>query len=980
MGLCLTKDSTQRKNFKETMKAVARLSKDPLIKKFDGMSHENFKWLWKKYTGKDFDVHTIHIDKGDIGVFEAGVKEWRSTLGKRKGWFSQNVKLPVALARSIKGGQDLVTAIGESMSYNQRQIQEGGRHIKVMMDGLYSMFTESFTKSKFKGFQKLEEQLMTATSPKQKQEALKQLKLFVETTEGGQILTRYNKLLDGTSLPKTPTENKIVSEWNILRVESMKNLLNGAISARRLIESVTNDSNRRHLMKAYEKVQNQIDALLISSKMNFREFHKNWDKNNTNGEIAIRNENDLQIFNPYSKTYEKYQKYNSETGEYVVGMKQYSPKYVIELTDIMHQIASFAKSDNKSVDWKNMTPAQIDTILEKELGVENVVNRLKIAGETDKYYSLDPAFYLNKYVNDVASFNLRSRINLNYHMSMRPIIESIRLNNLKGGKKDIGEYSRHLLDIMTEIKESALISNGSPTSVTDNMVRTINAFEYASKLGWSIRGAFKNRTQALNNWIWYGKRGYRIGREFKNQTSREYDSTAEGKEQTNEAMLQRQKKRFGMLMGVKTDAGSVSAATKGSFDVILIPKGMDVNERGQLVRSTKGKTSRQIADTFAKGADKMSVFMKWAENNNRIETFDMAFAHAFMGEKTRLDYHRKELEMKLGKAPTTRQLYDHIETISGNMAFEMVKKLHFDYDNWAKARILQGRTGKVVGQYQHFKWAFFDLHYNMVKDMVRDIKGFRFTERDPLDPSKTIVAQSFTRMFRSTMLYSVIPGMFALLTDMDIGGIASVYGIPLFEEDQKGKGSKKSTVSIIENPIMEETSKILQFWANMDHSGDPDKEAAYYDSYYGKGPLIANLGPFLSDVFTAAEITDFLNLTSDEYEEHKKLNYNPDDPDWWYQVARIFNIQGSRTAYKTMPALAKGQWEKAFRVETGMFKPKWITKWREEQVKKYVGGLYNETSMLPDINFERRKNKRKSKDQKERDRERTRLAALAALG
>lgn len=56
---------------------------------------------------------------------------------------------------------------------------------------------------------------------------------------------------------------------------------------------------------------------------------------------------------------------------------------------------------------------------------------------------------------------------------------------------------------------------------------------------------------------------------------------------------------------------------------------------------------------------------------------------------------------------------------------------------------------------------------------------------------------------------------------------------------------------------MEETSKILQFWANMDHSGDPDKEAAYYDSYYGKGPLIANLGPFLSDVFTAAEITDF---------------------------------------------------------------------------------------------------------------------------
>tara|TARA_R100000700_G_scaffold36129_2_gene45190 strand:- start:691 stop:3621 length:2931 start_codon:yes stop_codon:yes gene_type:complete len=975
MALCLTKDSTQRKNFKEVMKVVAGLTKDPLIKKFDGMNSENFEFLWHRYTGKPWDPTTVHIDKGDAGVFKAGVMEWRSTLGKRQGWFSQNVKLPVALARNIKGGNELVQAIGESMSYNQRQIQEGGRHVKVMIDGLYSMFTESFTKSGFKEFQNLEAELMNAITPKEKTEALRKLTLFTETTEGGKILTRYNKLLDGTTLPKTPTENTIVSEWNVLRVESMKNLLNGAISARRLIQSVTNEGNRKHLMNAYEKVQDQIDALLVSSKMNFREFNKNY---KSDGEmLVLKNESDLKVFNPYTKTYEKYQKYNGE-GEYVVGLKQYSPKYVIELTDIMHQIASFAKSDNKSIDWKNMTPAQVEAILEKELSPENVVNRLKIAGETDKYYSLDPVYYLNKYVNDVASFNLRSRINLNYHSAMKPLLESIRSNNLKGGDKDVGAYSKHLLEIMTEIKDSALYSNGSPTSAMDNMVRTINAFEYASKLGFSVRGALKNRTQAFNNWIFYGTRGYRITRDFKNQTSREYDSTTDGKEQTNEAMINRQKKRFGMLMGVKEAAGTVSAATKGSMDVILIPEGFDVNNRGQLIRSTKGETSRKIADKFAKGADKFSTFMKWAENRNRIETFDMAFAHAFMGEKTRLDYHKKQLEQKLGKAPTTKQLYDHIETTSGNMAFEMVKKLHFDYDNWAKARILQGRAGKVIGQYQHFKWAFFDLHYNMVKDLVRDVKGFRFTERDPLDPSKMIVSQSFTRMFRAAALYSVLPGLFALVSDADVGGLASVYGITPFEEDQKRRGSNKATVSIIENPIMEESSKLLQFLGNMNHSGDADKEKQYYDSYYGKGPIVANLGPFLSDVITAAEITDFLNLTSDEYEEHKKLNYNPDDSDWWYQVGRIFNIQGSRTFWKTMPALAKGQWEKAFRIETGMFKPKWITKWRDKQKKKLFNMTYNSTSALPNIDFERG-SKRKTKNQKELEKEKTRLAALAAL-
>lgn len=55
------------------------------------------------------------------------------------------------------------------------------------------------------------------------------------------------------------------------------------------------------------------------------------------------------------------------------------------------------------------------------------------------------------------------------------------------------------------------------------------------------------------------------------------------------------------------------------------------------------------------------------------------------------------------------------------------------------------------------------------------------------------------------------------------------------------------------------------------------------------------MGPFVSDILTMAELTDFLNLTGDRYEEHRNLNYDPTDSDWWYQVARIFNIQAART-------------------------------------------------------------------------------------
>ena len=133
-----------------------------------------------------------------------------------------------------------------------------------------------------------------------------------------------------------------------------------------------------------------------------------------------------------------------------------------------------------------------------------------------------------------------------------------------------------------------------------------------------------------------------------------------------------------------------------------------------------------------------------------------------------------------------------------------------------------------------------------------------------------------------------------------------------------------------------------------------NEQARHYSAYYGKGPITGNLGPFLSDILTAAELTDFLNLTGAEYAEQKKLNYDPSDSDWWYNVARIFSIQGSRTFWKTIPAAMKGQWEKIARMETGAYKPKWITKWREKQVKKLAKATYGATDILPTIKFKER--------------------------
>ena len=993
MAICLSKDERQRNNAKAVMKIAAKISADPKAQALGATDMETFNWLWRKYTKSQYyDPVTVRIDESDVKLFELGSKEWLKGLTKRSSFFGRNFKLPKALAGGIKGGSDFIARVSEAVSYNQRQMKEGKKQIDVMQEGLYQMFFDpessiikeasaNWSKAEYKKFQNLERDLMVAEpNSKGQTDALEALINFIGSGKegdplGGKILRRYQKLLSMEVNPETQNEHNIVNHWNVLRADSMKNLLNASISARRTIETLQDPDKKDHLIRAHDMLQEQIDALLIEGGESLKKMSN--DYRQKEGIYIPQEGSALMIFDPATGISRPYKKLNSTTGESVVGIKKYYPKFVIELTDIMQNLVQYSKSSEKTP-WNDMTPEQITNQIEKEINPTAISNRMKIAGETEKYWSLDPYHYLHKYVHDVASFNMRSRINHAYADATKPIVDAIRRNNAENGDAQVGEYSRYLLDVLTEVKDSALMQGGSTHGI-DDAVRMINAFEYISKLGFSVRGGLKNRTQGLFNWVRYGRRGYRVSKNFKNTSDREYDS-ADARDLTNQAMTTRQKKRFGMLIGVKAAAAKLSAATAGSLDMVLIPKGYDTDATGHLIIATKDSNLKRAADATAWAAEKTSGMMRWAENKNRNSTFDMAFAHSFLAEKHRKEYHRKALIESGIENPTNEQIYDRIENIAGNEAFEMVKFLHYDYDNWAKARILRSGgegmwqksgAGRVIGQYQHFKFAFFDMQYNMIRDGLRDVKAFKFTEKDPTNPNKIVVSQNFSQMMRLASLYSVIPGLVALVTDTDVGGAMSAFGnfIPLFPEDRKGKGDKSSATGLIENPVIEEASKLLEFFANS-KDGDMNEQAKHYSAYYGKGPITGSLGPFVSDILTAAELTDFLNLTGAEYAEQKKLNYDPTDPDWWYNVSRIFSIQGSRTFWKTIPAAMKGQWEKIARMETGAYKPKWITKWREKQVKKLAKATYGATDILPDIKFK----------EKSSNAERIRKKALASLG
>ena len=999
--------------------------KDPLATEMGWNDKGSLEWLWKKYTRTVFDPVGKELNSKDVNIFLKALKnEFLPSLGRREGLFGTYFKLPRVLAKGFKGGEEFVTEIGEAVSYNQKLMKDGSTHIKKMIDGMYEMFLDvnapyysqarnkQWSKKEYKEFQRLERDLLVSTpGTTQNSQALKNLLNMLGASTGkstsdplgGQILRRFQDILEFKVQPVTQAEKKVRAHWDILRVESMKDLLNGSIAARRTIETLLeSDPARIDLLKAHDKITEAIDQLLVQSDFDARNISNKYKVEN--GITIPQNPKDMMVYDPKTKTYSPYRIKGTENTAIGIQYKsdssvvKYSPKYVMELTDIMHNLSSYAKDSSNKAAWNGKTASEIRFEIEQALSPQAISNRMKIAGETDKYHSLDPVYYLNKYVHDVASFNMRSRINYSYAQVTKPLIEAVRQNNMSKKNIKIGEYAEYLIDLVTEIKDSSLMNNGGPSTNLDQAVRIINGFEYISKLGFSFKGGLKNRTQALFNWVQYGLRGRRVTSQFLDGTLR---PVGPGEvEITNREMTTRQMKKFGFMIGEKAEAASISAATAGSIDqatMVLIPKGFDVDASGRLIVSKNGQAMKNVANLMAKGADLSSKYtfigkvgsQAWAENKNRVSTFEMAFSHAFIGESKRIDYHRAKYLEKNGKNATEKQIWQYIENLAGKEAFEMVKTLHYDYDMWAKSRILRTPAGKTLGQFQHFKFAFFDMQYNMLRDMTRDIKGFKWVVEDPLQmgnrmlnkgDKKMIVNPTINTGMRLMMLYSFLPGLFALVTDHDVGGAMSVFApsalIPkedkMLKDGTMSKAKKNSISGLIENPVMEDVSRLIDFIGNSP-DGTEEEMLTHYDAYFGKHPITHYLGgPFVSDVITAAELTDFWSWTSEEYQQAKDLTYDTSDPDWWYKVARIFNIAGARTAWKTAPALAKGQIHKAFRIETGTYKPQWITKWREKQLKGFTDTIYT-GNVLPKVKYKGDDKRSKKTD------ERIKQDALLAL-
>lgn len=890
----------QKTRVKDVKKVVSGFVSNPKVVATGYGDFSTFKWLWNKATGTPWDPVTFKIDKSDIARFKVEASDFISEIGKNPAGWRQWFKLPKRLTDKMPETEAFTQGISDAISFRQRHLRENGVKVDSMLKGLEKMFHmeeyygKAIKKSDYKEYQNLELELELAKSVTQRRKALDKIikKAGLKDSDNnpvlGQILFRFNDLITFRSNAKNEVERQIQRDWNDVRKDSASMALSGINHAKRLIQTVKDLPTRHRLKLAISRLESAANRIFFQSKTDNLKIVKDPDLS----QFRIK-ENEIKVYDADSNTMKPHKVYDPSTNKFEtpIELTKYAPEYVIELANTTRYITEFAMNP-KDARFKDMTADKILNEIETKVDLGAMINRLKAKGDaqSEHFYSLDPAFYLKKYIHDVSHFNFATKIHLDYKNAVDKMFSVIRKG--KYNTAELSDWAKSHLDVLTDIKDSALNMHEGKIAEMNNVVRAITGLEYISKLGFSIKGAIKNRTQGLFDFIQFGTRIYTKVPDF-------YSSN-----KMHVEMADRQMNRFGFKFGEKATAAGIAEATRGSID---IEKANRIDpEKGLTIEGmSKGTVANRAIDASADFASGFwgPLSHKGVENSNRINTFKRSFALTYMEMMKQSDYWAKEwMRSRNTKVePSDKQLAEFIEYKAGNLAANMVKTLHFEYDRWAKAKVLKTGPGQVVGQFQTFKFAFWDLQYQMLKGAVKDARAGTMIRDGKISPE-------VARAMRLLSMYSFITYGISALTDHDFTNVIQ-------NDSFQFMGQIKDWLTA--DPDSATTNEEFEREVKKKHM-----------SFFGGGPLVGNMGPAVNDLLALAELYDFWDRTPAEYQELLHHKYNPDDPKWNENVDRI--IMGNALArwkWHVIPSLLRGSEESTLRQVTGLYQPKWVDKW-----------------------------------------------------
>ena len=487
------------------------------------------------------------------------------------------------------------------------------------------------------------------------------------------------------------------------------------------------------------------------------------------------------------------------------------------------------------------------------------------SGEFDYQYSRNLIGSLNNYIFDVNRFNFTSFMDAHYMDALTSVEQIYRKDgNAKG-------YAENIVDYVTDLHQAAN-GNTNMSEGTRNVVRTILGFEFISKLGVNPRGAVRNFTQRLLDYVTWGPT--QIGK------MNERMKTLGIGEKSIEQVL----KDSGLLF----EEASPQVLESALQSPASLFKTISWNEQTGKYESHKKSRLEKIADGMGAIAGKSSFLHRKAENANRKNTFKLAYTQMYRWLDTPNYRQSREDKGRKGK-----QITGDIQNAARRYAINMVVMNHFDYADYAKSKALRTTAGRFLGQFQHYSFEFFERNLKIMREAKHDVLAGKLLPNND--------ARGLQQAYRMGLLYFMAPVVASAITGVNFDNLI---------EHDTGTRLKQLAVAL---------------------TGD-DEEIK--DAFYGKGPLLATFGgPLVSDVIDVGVMMDLVDLDDDSilsiFTGMEKYDSSTQSTDITKKL-RLLNGFLGRTVERHIPQMTKGRIGWALQQELGLYPTKEARKVQKE--------------------------------------------------
>ena len=471
---------------------------------------------------------------------------------------------------------------------------------------------------------------------------------------------------------------------------------------------------------------------------------------------------------------------------------------------------------------------------------------------------------MQSYANNVNRFNYINYINTQSKRAMRSAESMYKDAKYEGG------YGESVVNFIQDLHKSATGYDQIKNPAINNIMRSVLAFEFVSKIGFNPRSAARNLSQSLLNFVEWSP--------LQIKQSRDFFRNKEHLDEVNSQM-----EEIGILFSDSAPELVESMGnTPGSASSIVIDEATGKAKHVPIMKSAK------VANVMSNIAAKSGWMTAKVENFNRKTTYKLAYSDMYQQLDNRSYFQVIKNEVIAAKRKSDAKKGNEYTAPSEkaiNKAFENAKKkhakqfainsvvgLHYDYNMFSKSKALRGKVGSVVGQFQHYAFKFFEYNWKTGRKGLDDISSMEFN------------GNNAWKLYRTGLVYFMAPVAASAITGLDFGN--------LIEHDSYEK-VKNLAMAMIKGPDDPEVRK----------------------QFHGKGPIMGNIGfPLGSDLLNLGMALKLINLDEEStlsliagYDgKHAQEQSSQFEKDRAFYLSRILNTGINRFAYRHLPQLTKG--------------------------------------------------------------------------